>query len=85
MEDPGKTGIWSNMLNPGKTGVGVPAVPPCQMSPRTCGPRVRCPPQGQMSPPRTPHPRIRCPPLGLLILGSDVPLRVRCLPSETSH
>ena len=54
-------------------GVGGTAVPPGELSPRTCGTRVRCPPGplvlgggvpplGQMSPP------------GPLALGSDVPL-----------
>ena len=54
------------------SGVGVPAVPPGEMSPRTCGPSASCPP-------RTCGPRASCPPL-----GSDVPLVLLTIGSDAT-
>ena len=60
-----------------------PAVPPDQLSPRTCGPRTSCPPGPAVPPdqlsPRTCGPRTSCPP-GRVVLGLNVPCQDRMSP-----
>ena len=65
--------VLVDYLSPFSHTVGGTAVPPGELSPRTCGTRVRCPP-GPLALGGGVPPLGQMSPRGPLALGSDVPL-----------